>query len=57
MANWMEDHDDTIRKLETCLSRGQIAEAGQHIGQLKGLSDKRFGAMPNLIEKLTDEDI
>lgn len=56
-ANWIADHDETIRDLECRLARGDIAGAGQSLAQIKGLSDKRFAALPNLIEKLTDEDI
>lgn len=57
LANWLRDYDQTLRRLETALQRGSIGEAGQLLSQLKALNDKRFGAMPNLIDKLCDEDI
>ena len=56
-ANWIQDHDAEIRFIETALQRGQISEAGQALGRLKALSDKRFGALPRVIAALTDEDV
>lgn len=56
-ANWMQDHDSEMRAIETALQRGRVAEAGQALGRLKALSDKRFNAMPRVIEALTDEDV
>lgn len=56
-ANWMQDHDAEIQAIERALQRGHIQEAGQALGRLKALSDKRFTAMPRVIEALSDDDI
>lgn len=56
-ASWRADHDAEIGAMERALQRGAVAEAGQALGRLKALSDKRFLALPNLIEALSDEDI
>ncbi|WP_290684709.1 hypothetical protein [Haematobacter sp. UBA3484] len=57
LANWLQHYDLTIRSLDNAVSRGEMQEAGRILGQLKALNDKRFGAMPNLIDKLCDEDV
>lgn len=57
LANWMQDHDAEIRHMETALQHGRTLEAGRALGRLKALSDKRFGAMPRVIDALADEDV
>ncbi len=56
-ANWHADHDDVIRKLEKAIGGRDIATAGQFCGQLKALHEKALGALPRVIEALSDEDI
>lgn len=56
-ANWMQDHDAEIIAIERALQRGSIQEAGQALGRLKALSEKRFGALPKVIDALSDDDI
>ena len=56
-ANWVQDHDAEVRAIERALQRGAIQEAGRALGRLKTLSDKRFAALPNVIEALADDDM
>ena len=56
-ANWHRDHIDTVSKLENALMFNDVADAGRLLGQLKTLHEKAFGAMPRVIDSLTDEDI
>lgn len=56
-ANWKQDHDAEIEAIERALQLGLVQEAGQALGRLKSLSDKRFGAMPRVIDSLSDDDI
>ncbi|MDB5523883.1 MAG: hypothetical protein JWM58_1646 [Rhizobium sp.] len=56
-AAWKSDNDITIHLLERAIGEGRMGEAGHLLGQLKTLTEKRLGALPNVIEKLADDDI
>lgn len=56
-ANWYADHLATLHSLEKALGRGSVVEAGRYCGQLKVLHEKALGALPGVIDALSDEDI
>ena len=56
-TSWQSDHADTLTQLERAIGRGDIARAGQIVGQIKALDAKRFGALPGVIDALTDDDM
>lgn len=54
-ANWRRDHNETLARIEQALQRGNIDEAGQYLGQLKSLNAKAMGALPRVIDRLTED--
>lgn len=55
--NWVSDHDKTLSLIKSALIKGDVKAAERYLHQLKTLNEKRFSALPNLIDKLADEDI
>ena len=56
VENWKTDQLETIRKLKWAVVRNDKEKAMQIIGQLEGLSDKRFGALENVLKTLSDPE-
>jgi phenylalanine-4-hydroxylase len=56
-ANWQAEHDDLVRQIEKALQFRDVAKAGQFLGQLKAVGEKRFPALQRVIDALSDEDI
>lgn len=56
VENWKTDQLETIRKLKWAVVRNDREKAMQMIGQLEGLSDKRFAALENVLRTLSDPE-
>lgn len=54
---WQDEHDQLIRNLERAVGQGRTTEAGRWVGQIKTVAEKKFAALPNVIDKLADEDM
>lgn len=56
VVNWKSDQESVIEQLECAMINNDICEALRILGQLKGLTDKRFTALNNVLYILTDPD-
>lgn len=54
-ANWTAEVDGLIRDLER--AAGPDATIGRPLGQMKAVLDKRLGALPGVIDALSDDDL
>jgi len=53
-ANWQQEQKRLIHKLEQAISADDYAQLCIITGQLKAVTEKRFSALPKVIEKLTE---
>ena len=56
-ASWAEEHERALSAVERAVRMGDLANARLSVARLREHTDKRLAALPNVVEKLTDEDI
>jgi hypothetical protein len=56
VKNWEEDQRRTLEELRFCLYHKNYDKAKGILVQLEAITDKRFGAMPRVINKIFNKE-